>query len=225
MGAAAAGIRLTATTRSSTTGWSTGPAESVRLHLCADMDYQERLVRFIENHDEPRAAATFAPGKERAVALTAMTLPGAVLLHEGQFEGRKIRLPVFLGRRPEEPTDKDLQAFYHSLLAVIAKEGLRNGDWQLCAREGWPDNQSCLDLVAWCWQDGDKRHLVVVNLSEQKSQGLVRLPWVELAESSWELCDLLSGAVYGRNGRELWESGLYVDLEPWQFHLFSFRKA
>ena len=39
------------------------PAESVRAHLQADGSYQERLIRFIENHDEPRAAATFGPAK------------------------------------------------------------------------------------------------------------------------------------------------------------------
>ena len=38
-------------------------AESVRLHLTASLDYQDKLVRFIENHDEPRAAATFSTGK------------------------------------------------------------------------------------------------------------------------------------------------------------------
>ena len=100
-----------------------GTAENVRLHLCADIAYQARLVRFIENHDEPRAAATFSPEKERAAAVLATTLPGAVLLHEGQFEGRKVRLPVFLGRRPEEPPDKDLQAFYATLLAAIERKG------------------------------------------------------------------------------------------------------
>ena len=77
-------------------------AESVRLHLCADLAYQAKLLRFIENHDEPRAAATFSSAKERAAAVTIATLPGARLFHEGQFEGRKIRLPVFLGRRPAE---------------------------------------------------------------------------------------------------------------------------
>ena len=45
------------------------------------------MVRFIENHDEPRAAATFFPGKARAAAVALLTLPGAKLLHEGQFEG------------------------------------------------------------------------------------------------------------------------------------------
>ena len=38
-------------------------AEAVRGHLTGDTGYQERLVRFIENHDEPRAAAAFPAGK------------------------------------------------------------------------------------------------------------------------------------------------------------------
>ena len=104
----------TATTRSSTTGWNTGNAESVRQHLLADHAYQDKLVRFIENHDEPRAAATFPAEKGRAAAVAILTLPGARLLHEGQFEGRKVRLPVFLGRRPAEPPITDLAAFYRT---------------------------------------------------------------------------------------------------------------
>jgi hypothetical protein len=58
-----------------------GAAENVRLHLCADLLYQNKLLRFIENHDEPRAAATFLPAKRRAAALTAATLPGTRLFH------------------------------------------------------------------------------------------------------------------------------------------------
>ena len=100
-----------------------GPAENVRLHLCADLAYQERLVRFIENHDEPRAAATFPPEKARAAAVLATTLPGAVLLHEGQFEGRKVRLPVFLARRPDEPPDTELRAFYRLFWAPSRRKG------------------------------------------------------------------------------------------------------
>ena len=86
-------------------------AESVRLHLCADLAYQAKLLRFIENHDEPRAAATFSSTKERAAAVTIATLPGARLFHEGQFEGRKIRLPVFLGRRPAETRRSTIASF------------------------------------------------------------------------------------------------------------------
>lgn len=69
-------------------------AESVRLHLCADLGYQGKLVRFIENRDEPRALSAFSSQKERAAAVVMATIPGAKLFHEGQFEGRKVRLPV-----------------------------------------------------------------------------------------------------------------------------------
>src|SRR5215470_1147863 len=48
-----------------------GSPESIRLHLCADLSYQNKLLRFIENHDEPRAAATFSPAKHRVAALCA----------------------------------------------------------------------------------------------------------------------------------------------------------
>ena len=36
-----------------------GHAAPVRGHLCADPDYQRKMARFLENHDEPRAAGTF----------------------------------------------------------------------------------------------------------------------------------------------------------------------
>ena len=41
-------------------------AEQVRGHLGADLAYQRRLLRFVENHDEPRAAATFPGAARRA---------------------------------------------------------------------------------------------------------------------------------------------------------------
>ncbi len=126
-------------------------AETVRLHLCGDLAYQEKLLRFMENHDEPRAAATFSPAKEKAVALTMATLPGARLFHEGQFEGRKVRVPVFLRRRVEESADEGLLAFYAKLLTAIDQSAFREGQWNLCERTGWPDNSSFQNLIAWSW--------------------------------------------------------------------------
>jgi hypothetical protein len=196
-------------------------AESVRLHLCADLAYQEKLVRFIENHDEPRAATTFSAQKERAAAVTIATIPGVRLFHEGQFEGRKIRLPVFLSRRPVEPVDPDLRAFYHTLLKAESLEGLRNGNWQLCERTGWPDNASYQNLVAWCWRIAGEHHLIVVNLSDSGAQGLIRLPWDELTGRRWQMTDHFTGQMYERSGDEMCNPGLYVDLPPWGFHVLT----
>ncbi len=198
-----------------------GDAENVRLHLLADLLYQEGMVRFIENHDEPRAAATFQDEKGRAAAVAILTLTGAKLLHEGQFEGRKVRLPVFLGRRPAEPVDHDLAAFYGLLLKEIDRDVFRNGEWRLCERSGWHDNQSCKNILAWCWAKEDGRYLILVNFSDVTSQALVKLPWDRLRNNMWRLDDKLSDKTFERSGNDMRDAGLYVDLKPWEYNFFE----
>jgi hypothetical protein len=196
-------------------------AESVRLHLCADLAYQNKLLRFIENHDEPRAAATFSPAKQQALALTTATLPGIKLFHEGQFEGRKVRLPVFLGRRPQESVDEHLRSYYLMLLESVNREIFRQGQWSLCERTGWPDNASFEDLVAWTWLKDDQRYLIVVNLSDDPVQALVQVRWADVAQGKWRLLDVVSGETYERKGDEMRSPGLYVELGPWKYHFFQ----
>jgi len=200
-------------------------AEDIRLHLMADPAYQKKLVRFIENHDEPRAAATFAPGKGRAAAVVSLTLTGAKLFHEGQSEGMRTRLPVFLGRRPVEPAGSDLVTFYDGLLKAIDHEVFRNGHWQLCDRTGWPDNQSFLNVLSWCWVHGEERYLIVVNYSDAPAQTRIHVPWEELRGKTWSLQDALTGGTYIRSGDEMRESGLYAELGPWGLHVFSLQPS
>jgi hypothetical protein len=197
-----------------------GDAEGVRQHLLAEPAYQNGMVRFIENHDEPRVAAAFAPGKGRAAAVAILTLPGARLLHEGQFEGAKVRLPVFLGRRPVEPPDPDLAAFYDRLLKATSGDIFRDGAWRLCATSGWADNQSCREVLAWCWLKDDERRLVVIHFGDGAAQARVQVPWDELRGRTWRLDDALTGSVYDRSGDEMREPGLYFDLGPWTCHVF-----
>jgi len=196
-------------------------AESVRAHLQADIGYQRGLVRFLENHDEPRAAAVLPGDRERAAAVAVATLPGATLWHDGEFQGRRVHLPVFLARRPDEPVDSELQEFSERLVAAAAD--VRQGEWQLLECTGWPDNDTHRNLLAWSWTGGDSRHVVVVNYSGQQAEGRVRLPWNDLAGRSWELAELLDSTTYERNGDELMDPGLYVDLGPWHWHMLSVR--
>lgn len=199
-------------------------AESIRLHLCADLAYQEKLLRFIENHDEPRAAGIFTPAKERAAAIVMATIPGAKLFQEGQFEGRKTRLPVFLGRRPLERVDSDLSTFYEKLLKNIDTPAFGDGEWSLCERTGWPDNTSYQNILAWFWEKDDERWLIVLNMSENPAQATVRIP-CELARESWRLTDPLTGAAYDRDGDQVQHAGLYVDLGPWGCHFLQWHRT
>jgi hypothetical protein len=200
-------------------------AESIRLHLCADPAYQDKLLRFLENHDEPRAATALSPAKQRVAAVAISTLPGARLFHEGQFEGRKVRVPVFLARRPAEPVNKALQAFYDKLLAAINAPIFRDGAWSLCERSGWPDNFSFRNLVAWSWVKDNDRRLIVVNLSDSGSQARVQLPWQEERGATLRLIDTLSDASYDREWDEIAASGLHVELGPWGYCFLQCRRT
>jgi hypothetical protein len=193
-----------------------GSPESVRLHLSADMSYQDKLVRFIENHDEQRAATVFPPAKERAVAVATYTLPGAKLFYEGQFEGRKVRVPVFLARRPPEPVDKDLEAFYTTLSAAINHPLFHDGEWNLLDRSGWPDNARFQNLLAWGWHTDNDRYIIAANLSDSAAQALIHIPWAE--HQTWDMTDVFTNTTYKRNGDEIAKHGLYVELTAWGFH-------
>jgi len=156
--------------------------------------------------------------------VVAATLPGARLFHEGQIEGRKVRLPVFLRRRPPETTDESLASFYSELLKAIRHPALRNGRWSLCKCSGWEDNSSSNNVLAWSWQKDRQFSLVVVNLSDFPSQARVSLDWPELVQATWRFSDVLSGDRYERLGDELAGPGLYVDLAPWRYHFFACEK-
>ncbi|MEU0031010.1 alpha-amylase [Streptomyces sp. NPDC006335] len=194
-------------------------AGSVRAHLAADPAHQRGLVRFLENHDEPRAAATLPGDRGRAAAVVVATLPGATLWHEGQFDGRRVRTPVFLRRRPQEPVDEPLRDFHARLLPAAA--AVRRGDWRPLTPEGGPGNDTHQHLLAWTWTHADARHLVVVNDSDRPARARLPLPWHDLRGRSCRATDLLSGAVLDRDGDELTDSGLFVSLAAWGYHVLE----
>jgi glycosidase len=105
-------------------------ARPVREHFHAAADYQNKLARFLENHDEPRAAATFPPDVHQAAAIITFLSPGLRFFHQGQFEGRRKRISPHLVRAPVEAPDPQLQHFYDRLLAVLRQPVVRECEWQ-----------------------------------------------------------------------------------------------
>jgi glycosidase len=150
----------TAATRSS------GNVRSIREHLRAGLDYQDKLARFLENHDEPRAASAFQWPRYRAAAAITFLSPGLRFFHQGQFEGARVRAPAHLCRAPVEPTNLDLAAFYAKLLPVLKDtDVLRNGDWsQIEPLPAWPGNRTAEGFVAYAWTSKDGgRYVAAIN--------------------------------------------------------------
>jgi hypothetical protein len=195
-----------------------GDAAAVRQHLSVDTGFQNRLMRFVENHDEPRASAAFDADQGKAATIATLTQTGARLVHHGQLEGRKVRLPVFLGRSSAEDVDIDLASFHQALLTTLSDNTFRMGDWSLCETLGWSGNDSFAQLVGWSW-NGEHRWLIIVNLSSEIAAGHVRVPWDDVGGSTYRLSDPIADVSFTRAGDDLL-AGLYVQLGPWQWHCF-----
>ena len=199
-----------------------GAARPVREHFYAGLDYQDKLARFLENHDEPRAAATFDQKKHEAAAVITFLSPGLRFFHQGQFAGRTKRISPHLVRAPLEPVNMALQRFYEALLGVIKRYIVRNGSWNLLeCKPAWDGNNTWDSFLAFAWEADNSHMLVCVNYSLQNGQCYVRLPFPELANKQWKLNDLMSEASYDRQGNDLLTNGLYLDMPAWSYHVFE----
>jgi glycosidase len=198
-------------------------ADRVRRQLWADPSFQHKSVRFLENHDEPRAAEVFPAELHGAAAVVTFFVPGMRFFHEGQLEGRRCHVSMHLGRRPDETPDPALQALYAKILDCLKLPALRNGRFRLleCA-SAWDGNPSCERFVAFAWDDvAGGRVLVTVNYGPTPAQCYVRLPWSDLSGSPHTLSDRLNAVSYLRDGSDLQSRGLYLDLPAWGAHVFE----
>jgi hypothetical protein len=200
-----------------------GNVRPVRDHLRAGLDYQNKLARFLENHDEPRAAATFPEGQHQAAAVITFLAPGLRFFQQGQFEGRTRHISPHLNRAPDEPVNPRIKEFYRRLLDVLRLPVVRQGQWQLldCAA-AWNGNDSNDAFIAYAWQEASgSRVLVAVNYANHQSQCFVKLPFSDLGGRQWRLRDLLGDAIYERDGNDLQSRGLYLDVPPWRALVFE----
>ncbi|MBM3421932.1 alpha-amylase family glycosyl hydrolase [Chlorobium limicola] len=100
--------------------------EKLMGHMQAQWHYQKHLCRFLENHDEPRAAAKTGLNNS-AAALVLMTSPGMHLIHQDQMDGYKKKIPVQLIRQAEETDHPELAGLYRSLFMLQKQRVFQEG--------------------------------------------------------------------------------------------------
>jgi glycosidase len=200
-----------------------GKARPVREHLLAGLDFQDRLARFLENHDEPRAAETFDFSRHRAAALITFLSPGLRFFHQGQLEGYRNRISPHLARGPVEQTDPAIASFYAQLLGILRRPTFRDGQWRLleCV-PAWDGNASNENFVACSWEGAaNERIVVAVNFSDRQGQAKVRLPFPPLPNNTVRFRDLLTNAAYDWPTDVVEREGLFVDLPAWGTHVLA----
>ncbi|MFH1194237.1 MAG: alpha-amylase family glycosyl hydrolase [bacterium] len=195
---------------------------SIKSHLYAEKAFQERSLRFIENHDEERSIVLFGKEKCKPSAVIISTLPGMHLYFDGQFEGKRIKLPVQLGREPIEQKAECMPTFYSSLLFAIKDDVFKNGNWNLLECESsWPGNTAHGNMFAWHWNLGYESRLVVVNYSDKVATCRIKLDLTGYPEE-FKMVDLLNHKIYYRSAEEVNSLDLYVELKSYHSHIFAY---
>jgi hypothetical protein len=199
-----------------------GHAKPVREHFFAGSDYQGKMARFLENHDEPRVAEDFPAKMHKAAAIITFLSPGLRFFHNGQLEGRKKRISPHLVRAPKEPVNEELEIFYKTLLGILKTSLFREGNWQLVNCEpAWEGNWSNDSYISFAWKgDREEKILLAVNYSNFQSQCYLKLPFNDIGTGSLVLNDLISGNTYERDVTDLKTKGLYLDEPAWKIYVF-----
>jgi glycosidase len=193
-----------------------GAAGPVREHLGAQLASGHRSLHFLENHDEPRAAAAFPPDRHRAAAVLTFLAPGARLFHEGQLEGRRAHASIQLARRASEPFDEPLRAFYQRLLACLRRPEVHGGAWRLAACRPAADGDTTWgSFIVSVWEAPTATLLVVVNYGPQAARCLVDAALPGLDGRRVGLTDLLSDVRIEVEGARLTGGGLPLDAPAW----------
>ena len=191
--------------------------------LAKPQDVQSRCARFLENHDEPRAAASFPLAQHKAASVLSFCAPGLRLLHQGQLEGARVHIPIHLDRGPDEAVDPSIHEFYLDLLAALRTPALRDGRFTpLPVAAAWEGNPSHEAFAAFAWSDETGPQLLcVVNYREHRGQCRVRLDAPGLVGRAVSLTDRLRPEHYSRDGSMLAGEGLYLDRPGWGYNLFA----
>lgn len=195
--------------------------QGIKAHLQADKEFQMRSVRFIENHDEERAISRLGRFKSLAAAVVISTVQGVRFYYDGQFEGKKVRLPVQLGREPIEKTSRPVLNFYEILLKITSADIFKSGSWQIL-NAGPVDsaNSTWENFLAWQWKLNSEIRIVVINYSHSTAQCRLEID-LSTREEFVVMEDLLTKTVYKRSVNEIREQGLFIELKGYQSHIFS----
>ena len=125
-------------------------AGRVAERLSLDRQSLRDSLYFIENHDEPRAASVFSTASNLASTALILALPGSALIHEGQPEGKREKLPVQRVKPlTDEPPDQHLQAAYEQLLQATAGHIFREGGFETF-------NTEVFGVIAFIRKDGNR---------------------------------------------------------------------
>jgi len=200
-----------------------GNLDNIRIYITTTpLNFHQHSAHFVENHDEPRAAAFFGSNmRADAANAVSMTLPGMRFYFLGQENGLFNKLDVHLRRATTEADHPGVPQYYRAFIAAVAKPVFHLGTWNYRNVGG---SGLSWRLMAWEWVYNSEKVLAVINYSDRQGQGSIVCPLAQPVggNDTIPVTELLTGTVYPRSAKEMSTSGLYVIVNPWAVQLFQY---
>jgi len=208
-----------------------------------DPQILKRYVNFMNNPDEKTAIEQFGNGdKYFGVATVLSTLPGLPMFGHGQLEGLREKYGMeFRKPKLDEQVDEGLvQGHDWKIFPLLHRRYLfadveRFFLYDLFTAEGTVDE----NVFAYSNRHGDERGLIIYHNRFADTRGWIRMSAAYLDKGSGNLVqkslgegldlphggyaifkDYVTHLEYVRPCGELWEKGLYVELNAYQHHAF-----
>ena len=158
----------------------------------------------------------------KAAAVVTATIPGLCLCYDGQFSGYKNKVPVQLARANEDIADDNLRYFYNRLLSYMDSFVVQEGVWDLLESFSASDgDESYTNILCWQWKLLDQYKVVIANYSSSNARARVRITLTETGWSKVTFTEFQENLEYVNRVEDIEKLGLYVELEPWDYHLFE----
>ncbi|CAG0936198.1 hypothetical protein TFLX_05064 [Thermoflexales bacterium] len=214
-----------------------------------DPEVLKRYVNFMNNPDEKTAVEQFGKGdKYFGVCVLLSTMPGLPMFGHGQIEGyaEKYGMEYRRAYYNETPDQWLIDRHVREIFPLLHKRHVFAGvDNFLLYDVYTPDGRVDENVLAYSNSYGDEKALVVYHNKFADTRGWIRtsaayavktgngdekrLVQRELKDGFglrgdenvyYLFRDQITGLEYIRNGRELCQSGFYIELGAYQYHVF-----
>ncbi len=217
--------------------------ELIKNTLAFDPQILKRYVNFMSNPDEKTATQQFGNGdKYFGVCTLLVTLPGLPMFAHGQIEGlrEKYGMDFRMPRLDEFPDDALIRGHEWKIFPLLRRRELFADVEQFSLFDFYAANGKVNeDVIAYSNRRGEDRALVLFNNRGAAAVGWIRTSAAALDKSTGLTAqkslaqalslpetgcaivrDYVSHLEFIRPCAELWQKGLFANLEAFQHHVF-----
>lgn len=212
----------------------------------------KRFVNFMNNPDEKTAVAQFgSQGKYFGACVLLATMPGLPMIGHGQIEGFHEKYGMEYKRAYwDEQVDEGLVRGHEMwIFPLLRRRWLFSGSEKFVLYDFYASGKVDENVFAYSNQVGDQLALVLYNNCHATTAGWIResTPYISSSDVAAQTLekttlgkalgvenssgyivfrDLTDGKEYIRSTQTIHETGLYVELSEYQFHVFlDFRQV